>query len=136
MPATIRDLSQAAPGGPRPGSVARDAFYTTVAAISLACLVMRIARSSLVAAAVVAAVLAYGGLGHGHPEIGHDDMAAAATSVCLLLATALGVVATPRAGGTAVSRPADLPARDAVAQVVPPDGRARASPSTLQRFLN
>lgn len=93
---------------------------------------------SFLAATAVAAVLAYGLGGHGLPQLSsHDGMAGATAGLCLLLAAALAFAATPEpdephapllreAAPIAVGRPADAPL----------DGRARASPTALQRFRN
>jgi hypothetical protein len=93
---------------------------------------------SLLAATAVAAVLSYGLSAHGLPEMSsHDGMAGAAASVCLLLATALGFAALPRPGAhrTPLLREAAPIAVDSPPPA-PLDGRARASPSALQRFRN
>jgi hypothetical protein len=93
---------------------------------------------SLLAATAVAAVLSYGLSGHGLPHLSsHDGMAGAAAGVCLLLATALGFAAMPKPD----ARETPLPCRSARIAVrlspdSPLDGRARASPSALQRFRN
>lgn len=51
----------------------------------------------LLAATAVAAVLAYGLSGHALPQkSGHDGMAGAATGLCLLLVTVLGLAAAPK----------------------------------------
>jgi hypothetical protein len=93
---------------------------------------------SLLAVTAVAAVLSYGLSGHGLPQMSsHDGMAGAAASLCLLLATALAFAAMPTsaAHGTPVLREvAPIPVRSAPPE--PLDGRARASPSVLQRFRN
>jgi hypothetical protein len=93
---------------------------------------------SVLATTAVAAVLAYGLSGHSLPPMSsHDGMASAAAGLCLLLATALAFAATPKpetqpspvlreAAPIAVPSPPDAPL----------DGRARASPSTLERFRN
>jgi hypothetical protein len=93
---------------------------------------------SLLAATAVAAVLPYSFLGHGlSPMSSHEGMAGATTGLCLLLVTVLGFAATPKleaqhAAVVAEAAPAyvGLPPRP------PLDGRARASPSALQRFRN
>jgi hypothetical protein len=100
---------------------------------------MRLPPCSLLATAAAAAVLAYGAAGHSLPQVNsHDGMAGSTIGLCLLLVTVLGLVALPRPDG----RPRPI-RRVAVAvpQLVvlawpPLDGRARASPSSLQRFLN
>jgi hypothetical protein len=93
---------------------------------------------SLLAATVVAAVLSYGLSGHGLPQMSsHDGMAGAAAGLCLLLATALVFAAMPR---PASPRTPVLPEAAPIVIASPPnaplDGRARASPSALQRFRN
>jgi hypothetical protein len=91
---------------------------------------------SLLAATAVAAVLSYGFFGHGLPQMSsHDGMAGA--GLCLLLVTVLGFAATPR---PEAHHPAVV-GEVAPSYVGPPlrpplDGRARASPSALQRFRN
>lgn len=93
---------------------------------------------SLLAATAVAAILSYGLAGHGLPQMSsHDGMAGAAAGLCLLLATVLAFASMPRP--EAHHAPA-LRDTSAIAVAPPPpapvDGRARASPSTLQRFRN
>ena len=93
---------------------------------------------SLLAATTVAAVLSYGLAGHGLPQMSsHEGMAGAAAGLCLLLATALGLAAMPRpdAHHTPVLREA-APIAVASPPPAPLDGRARASPTALQRFRN
>jgi len=93
---------------------------------------------SLLAVTAVAAVLSFGLSGHGLPQMSsHDGMAGAAAGLCMLLATALAFTAIP------TPRPHHTPVlREATPIAVPPaprarlDGRARASPSALQRFRN
>jgi hypothetical protein len=92
---------------------------------------------SLLAVTAIAAVFAYGLSGHGLPQIGHDGMAGAGAGVCFLLAAALACVVMPRPERRpavlvfdAAPRYGDAPARP------PLDARARASPASLQRFLN
>ena len=93
---------------------------------------------SLLAALAAAAVLSYGLVGHGMPPMSsHEGMAGAAAGLCLLLVTVLGTVAVPKAQA---HRPAVVP-EAAPSYLGPPprpplDARARASPSTLQRFQN
>jgi hypothetical protein len=93
---------------------------------------------SVVAATIVAAVLSYGLSGHGLPQLSdHDGMAGAAAGLCLLLATALTFAAIPRLAATRM--PVLQDAAPTAAASPPPthlDGRARASPSVLQRFRN
>jgi hypothetical protein len=93
---------------------------------------------SLLAVTAVAAVLSYGLSAHGLPQISsHDGMAGAAAGLCLLLATALAFAAIPTPGAhhTFVLHEA-APIAVSPAPRAPLDGRARASPSTLQRFRN
>ncbi len=92
---------------------------------------------SLLAATAIAAVLSYGLSGHGLPQMSHDGMAGAGAGLCLLLAAALGCVAAPK---PEAHHPAVV--TDAAPSYLDPpphpplDGRARASPTALQRFLN
>jgi hypothetical protein len=95
-------------------------------------------RLVLAAAAAAAAVVTYGMFGHTLPQLdSHDAMPGAAAGLCLLLVTALGYVAL---GKREVERRALVV--NAALGYVPPaprppfDGRARASPSVLQRFRN
>jgi hypothetical protein len=93
---------------------------------------------SLLAVTAVAAVLSYGLSGHGLPQMSsHDGMAGAAAGLCMLLATVLvfAAVPTPGAHHTPVLREA-TPVAVGSAPRAPLDGRARASPSALQRFRN
>jgi hypothetical protein len=90
---------------------------------------------SLLAATAIAGVLAYGFAGHGLPQISHEGMAGA--GLCLLLAAALGRATAPK---PEAHHPI-LVAEAAPTYLDPPpypplDGRARASPNALQRFLN
>lgn len=92
----------------------------------------------LLAAAAVAAVLYHGWSGHGLPQpSAQDGLAGAAVGLCLLLTTVLAFVGMPKPGAR---RPvAATPV--ATSYVEPPrrpalDGRARASPTALQRFRN
>lgn len=93
---------------------------------------------TLLAATAVAAIVSYGFFGHGLPQMSsHDDMAGATAGLCLLLATVLGYVATPRPKTQWIAVVADV----APSYLGPPprqplDGRARASPNALQRFRN
>lgn len=100
---------------------------------------MLMRRVRLVLAATTAgATLSYGVAGHtlAHAE-SHDGMAGAAAGLCLLLATALWFTVGPKPAGERSS-----PVHSAVPGLVvlqvafALDGRARASPSTLQRFRN
>jgi hypothetical protein len=92
---------------------------------------------ALVASTAAAAVLVHGLVGHGLPHASDDGMAGAAAGLCLLLVPALafarmrtpGVHHTPVLG-EAASIAVSAPRRS------PLDGRARASPSALQRFRN
>jgi hypothetical protein len=93
---------------------------------------------SLAAATAVGAVLAYGLAGHALPEMSsHDGMAGAAAGLCLLLGTAIAFTATPKPD---MPRRLLLPRAAPIMLGRPPaaplDGRARASPSALQRFRN
>jgi hypothetical protein len=92
----------------------------------------------LLAAIAVAAILSYGLLGHGLPQLSaHDGMAGAAAGLCLLLVTVLGYAATPKPEAhqpAVVGEPA--PRYGGRPPRPPLDGRARASPSALQRFRN
>jgi hypothetical protein len=93
---------------------------------------------SLFAATAIAAVLSYGLPGHALPQMSsHDGMAGAAAGLCLLFATALAFAATPKPD---VPRTPLLRESAPIAVASPPgaplDGRARASPSALQRFRN
>jgi hypothetical protein len=91
---------------------------------------------SLLAGTAVAAVMIHGLSGHGLPQSSHDGMVGATAGACLLLATALAYATMPppgnhtpvlwEAAAIVVSAPPDAPL----------DGRARASPSALQRFRN
>jgi hypothetical protein len=93
---------------------------------------------SLLAATAVAAVLSYGLSGHGLPQMSsHDGMAGAGAGLCLLLAAAVGYIAAPKPEAQhptvvtdTVPTYLDPPSRSLL------DGRARASPTALQRFLN
>jgi hypothetical protein len=92
----------------------------------------------LLATAAVAAVLSYGFAGHGLPQMSsHDGMAGAAAGLCLLLATVLGYAsaAKPESPESAVLTEA-APSYVEARPHPPQDGRARASPSALQRFRN
>jgi hypothetical protein len=92
---------------------------------------------SLLAATAVAAVLSYGLSGHSLTQMSsHDGMAGAAAGLCLLLVTVLGYIAAK----LQAHRPTVV-TEAAPAYVEPPprpplNGRARASPSALQRFRN
>jgi len=100
---------------------------------------MTIGRTrSLLATIAAAAVLGYGLAGHAIPHVSsHDGMAGAAAGLCLLLATAFRCIVERRP--QAQSFPLE---RNTSATPVghlrpaPLDGRARASPTVLQRFLN
>src|SRR6266511_620253 len=92
----------------------------------------------LLAATAVAAVLSYGLSGHGLPQMNsHDGMAGGAAGLCLMLVTVLGYAATPKAGADYRAVITDAaPSYVEPPQRPPLDGRARASPSALQRFRN
>lgn len=95
------------------------------------------ARSLLVTAAV-AGVLFYGFAGHAlQQRASHEDMAGAAIGLCMLLVTVTGLLAIPRPQVRLAHAVAALPAPTS-AHPLPaaPDGRARASPTALQRFRN
>lgn len=92
----------------------------------------------LLATTAVAAVFAYGLSGHGSPQMStHDGMADAAAGLCLLLMAVLTYAGMPKpntvgaAIATSVARLYTGPPPR-----MPLDARARASPSTLQRFRN
>jgi len=99
---------------------------------------MTLGRIRVSATAAIAAMLLYGLAGHATHEMSTDDgMAGAVAGLCLLLVTVLGCAGTPRSGQDRELRPAvglwvsnPRPAPPSI------DRRARASPSTLQRFLN
>ncbi|HEX9284424.1 MAG TPA: hypothetical protein VF879_02040 [Nitrospirales bacterium] len=99
---------------------------------------MKLPLRSLLAAAAAAAVLAYGAAGHGLPQVSsHEGMAGSTIGICLLLVTVLGLNAMPRPDGPPRQiRPVALPVPDLAPAGTPLDGRARASPSALQRFRN
>lgn len=92
----------------------------------------------LILAIVVAALLLYGASGHGPHQMNTDEsMAGAVAGLCLLLFTVLGYAARTRIPTH------DEPRRTEAVLVTPTrlvqlavDRRARASPSTLQRFKN
>jgi hypothetical protein len=92
---------------------------------------------SLLAATATAAVLSYGLSGHGLPQMSHDGMAGAGAGLCLLLAAALGCIAAPKPEAHHPVIVMDAaPTYLDPAPHPPQDGRARASPTALQRFLN
>lgn len=93
---------------------------------------------SLLATTAVAAVLSYGLSGHGLPQMSsHDGMAGAAAGFCLLLVTVLGSVGMPKPDAYVPAVFTDALQSYAYPAPRPPvDGRARASPSILQRFRN
>ncbi len=99
---------------------------------------MTLGRIRVSAAAAIAAMLLYGLAGHATHELSTDDgMAGAVAGLCLLLVTVLGCAAIPRSGADRELRPAvGLPAPNRNPAHPSIDRRARASPSTLQRFLN
>jgi hypothetical protein len=92
---------------------------------------------SLLAATAIAAVLSYSLSGHALLQLDHDGMIGAGAGLCLLLAAALGCLAAPK---PEADQP--TPVTDAAPTYLGPppdpplDGRARASPPALQRFLN
>lgn len=92
----------------------------------------------LLATTVVAAVLSYGLSAHSLPQMSSQDgMAGAAAGLCLLLVTAIGFAVTAKPE----SRRACVVCKATAFAVAVPrpgrvDGRARASPSSLQRFRN
>jgi hypothetical protein len=91
----------------------------------------------LLAATAAAAVFAYGLSGHGLPQMSNDDGMAAAAGLCLLLAAVLTCTALPKPDGPDATVDADRAPSYAGPPLRPAlDGRARASPSTLQRFRN
>ncbi|MBA2425394.1 MAG: hypothetical protein H0V58_08555 [Actinobacteria bacterium] len=100
---------------------------------------MTLSRARLLMSAIVVAILLlYGAAGHGLHQMSTDEaMAGAVAALCLLLVTVVGCT-TVRAPETDRERrfgerPAKLivwPSDEAI------DRRARASPSTLQRFRN
>lgn len=93
---------------------------------------------SLLAAAAIWGVFAYGIAGHAlRQPMSHDDMAGAAVGLCLLLASAIAVLAAARPADRLVAAPASFPEPGAPPGIsAPSDGRARASPVALQRFRN
>ena len=98
---------------------------------------MTLSQIRLSAVTAIAAMLLYGLAGHATHEMSTDDgMAGAVAGLCLLLVTVLGCVAIPRFGADREFRRVGLRASNP--RPAPPsmDRRARASPSTLQRFLN
>ena len=99
---------------------------------------MRAPLRSWLAAAVVAAVLAYGVGGHGLPQMSsHEGMAGAAIGLCLLLVNVLSIVALSRPEGRRQQiRAIAVEAPTAPPTPAPLDAKARASPSALQRFRN
>jgi hypothetical protein len=99
---------------------------------------MRIALRPLVAALAAATVLAYGAAGHAAPQLdSHEGMAGSTFGLCLLLATFIARLATPPpVGAPRALRTVSVPAASSAWAPAPVDGRARASPSTLQRFRN
>jgi hypothetical protein len=97
----------------------------------------RVRIRPLLAATAASAVLSYGLFGHGLPQLSaHDDMAGVA-GLCLLLATILGFAATPKPEAQHPAVVEDVAPRYVDrAQHPLLNGRARASPSALQRFRN
>jgi hypothetical protein len=92
----------------------------------------------LLAVAVVAAVLSYGLSGQGPPQMSsHDGMAGATAGLCLLLVIVLMCAAAPEPEAHHPTVVTDgEPSYVDPPQRPPLDGRARASPSALQRFRN
>ena len=93
---------------------------------------------SLLAASAAAAILSYGVVGHGlsHTTSGHE-MAGVVAGLCLLLATVLGGAgARPVVAELPAAREDATSALGVTPLLQPRDNRARASPSTLQRFRN
>lgn len=93
---------------------------------------------SLLATISAAAVLGYGLAGHGIPQVSsHDGMPGAAAGLCLLLATALQCIVARRPQAQSFPLATSSWATP-IGQPRPTrlDGRARASPPVLQRFLN
>jgi hypothetical protein len=99
---------------------------------------MRLALRSVVAALAAATVLAYGAAGHAAPQFAsHEGMAGSTLGLCLLLATFIVRVVTPRpAAAPRALRTVSVPTASSAWAPAPVDGRARASPSALQRFRN
>ena len=92
---------------------------------------------SLLAATAVATVLSYGLSGHSLPQVSHDGKAGAVSGLCLLLVSVLGYIAAPRPQAHRPTVVADAsPGYAEPPPRPPPNGRARASPSALQRFRN
>jgi hypothetical protein len=92
---------------------------------------------SLLAATAVAAVLSYGFFGHAHSPSSHNGMAGATVGLCLLLVTVLGFATRPKPAAHHLAVVADAARTYVGLRLRPPlDGRARASPRTLQRFRN
>jgi len=91
----------------------------------------------LLAATAAAAVLSYGLSGHGLPQMtSHDGMVGATAGLCLLLATVLVYAAMPEPETHEPSVVMDAAPNYVDPPQRPLDGRARASPSSLQRFRN
>ena len=93
---------------------------------------------SLLAATAVATVLTHGLSGHSLPQASsHDGMAGAVSGLCLLLVTVLGYIAAPKPQAHRPTVVTDaLPGYAEPPPRPPLNGRARASPSALQRFRN
>jgi hypothetical protein len=91
----------------------------------------------LLAATAIAALLFHGLSGHGLPQMNHNGMAGAAAAGLCLLVAALGYAALskPEAHHPPLVTAA-TPTYVGPTLRTPADGRARASPSTLQRFRN
>ncbi len=92
---------------------------------------------SLLATTAVAALVAFGLCAHGHRHVSHEGLVGATAGFCVLLAITLQFAGAPKP---------EVPEPAVVIQVAPTyhdllsprllDRRARASPSTLQRFRN
>ena len=98
---------------------------------------MTVRTRSLLAAAAVAVVLFWGLSSHGLSHASHVGIAAAASGLCLLL---VGVLRHPGLPQPEAHSPIVVTAVPEIAPAIPlwapPDIRARASPSALQRFRN
>lgn len=90
----------------------------------------------LLAATVAAAVLFYGASGHSLPQGSHDGMAGAAVGLCLLFVMTLALSVPGPQRHEAPVAAERVEAYVGPSPAPPLDGRARASPSVLQRFRN
>jgi hypothetical protein len=92
----------------------------------------------LLAATAVAAVLSHGLSGHALQQMSsHEGMVGATAGLCLLIVTVLVSRAMPEPEAQVPTVVTDAgPSYLDPPQRPPPDGRARASPSSLQRFRN